>query len=175
MKQLFILLVTSFTFWACEEEIAPSQINQEFLLKYEYRNYAWGHQHNGWLLDSAGNIHQFVQPKNWKSVNAYFQIEQDSLKNNADQGSLASFNASKQDLVNIANYAINALQADLSEPNNKGADMGISTISIYQFDSISKVYTEHLIYQWGDWERKRENNAGYLIVDFVNKINTKLE
>ena len=42
-----------------------SSENQQILFQYEYVNYAWGYQHNGFIIDNEGKILTYNNPENW--------------------------------------------------------------------------------------------------------------
>ncbi|MDQ3016156.1 MAG: hypothetical protein M3R25_05480 [Bacteroidota bacterium] len=46
-------------------------MSQFVYFQYEYKNGAWGTQHEGWYIDQAGKISRYELPENW--------IEPDSM------------------------------------------------------------------------------------------------
>ncbi len=177
MKKVYIsLLLTIGLCLGCSEDSPSPSINseQEFLFKYEYNNQAWGRAHTGWLIDSAGMVWTYDRPREWYWPDTNSQISADLLQANQVHTTLSSLTITEDEMNKLMNYVGGALNSNLSEPVNRGADQGSTILSIYTFDLESNIYQENILHQSGDWYRTRGSRDAERLIEFLNDIQRRL-
>ena len=72
VKNIFILFTVIFI-TGCKKNIVINE-KQAILFQVEYINYAWGYQHNGFIIDNEGNVLTYKNPQNWNFPDKDFNL-----------------------------------------------------------------------------------------------------
>ncbi len=66
MKNIVLLVIIAFLLTGCRQtdEITFGGASS-LIFQSEYTNYAWGYSHNGWLLDTSGQVKRFQKSAKW--------------------------------------------------------------------------------------------------------------
>lgn len=133
-----------------KNEVFPNS-NQLILFQVEHTNYAWGYTHSGILIDSAGNVGYFNNPKNWHSMDTSGYISESEMNDNISKIDTFYINVDKNILLKNFNLVHYAAEGEITKPDMSGADMGETVYSAFSYDPVSKNYKHVLINQSGDW------------------------
>jgi hypothetical protein len=149
-----ILCITLFI--GCEKLLNQQQEswpipNQLVLFQVEYNNFAWGYQHNGYLIDSSGLVRSFSLPKNWHLPDSLGFISETSMNENISQLDTGSFYVDKNELLENYSKIKKISEGVLSKPKSTGADLGETDYSGYVYDATNNRYKRVLIKRSGDW------------------------
>ena len=158
MRNKLLYLACLVFLMACEKknDLFPNS-NQLILFQAEYVNYAWGYNHNGFLLDSSGNVRPYKLPKNWHFPDSEGNISQADMNENIMKLDSVSFTIKKDLLLKYFNMLKGASEGKLSKPVNTMFDFGELTYSGFLYDSETGKYKQVLIRKEGDWTT--ENNS----------------
>lgn len=172
--KIWIMLFIPFLFISCEEEIDTQNIEKKQLIYFQrdYRNYAWGYAHNGWFVDSAGNVISYYLPESWTEI--------DTLGNISDSAQLANLNISdticyhitETELLENIGLISDAFSGTFTEPEHEMCDAGISRYYAYKYNSATKTYSSVLIKQTGDLQIDNTSEAAGQIYDWLKTVNT---
>ena len=55
---------------------------QAILFEFEYINYAWSYQHNGFIIDNEGNVLTYNNPENWNFPDSDLRISEKQVAEN---------------------------------------------------------------------------------------------
>ena len=50
------------------------------MFQLEYVNYAWGYQHNGFIIDNEGNVLTYSNPENWNFPDKDFSLTESQVQ-----------------------------------------------------------------------------------------------
>jgi hypothetical protein len=169
----FMLLLISLLQASCTNE--SIEINPlEAYFQYESVNYTWGFSHNGFTIKPTGEILMFEKSTPWTFAENNLISKESFLKNlNASTNKDTLIDSSEIDLYNkLAAYAATG---KLSDPVNRGADMGAAIRKIIIPDKDNPLnYREILLTQTGDIEIHNMTPQALAITDWLNKIKEEL-
>jgi hypothetical protein len=166
---LSIVLITLFTSCLETEELKSGEITN-LIFQSEYVNYAWGYNHNGWMMDRSGIVKRFQKTAAWVFPDSTgFISEADMQKNIAACDSvIAEVGTSEFKLY--ADKALTCVNGTMTKPENKMADAGEHIWAFYIYDSGKNGYKRIILDMTGDWSQENlaPNSKG--IVDWMKKI-----
>ncbi len=134
-KQLVALVCMAGVFISCDKDCEgqPGELNSFALFQYEFRNEAWGHQHEGWFIDNEGNVGRYELPADWNEPDSLGFLTEEKLASNmlfADEiiGDISDTE------INTYTLLMNQVDPfDLSDVDVLGADGGSSFLYGYQW------------------------------------------
>ena len=159
---------------SCDQREVPVPAEQEILFEVYYINYAWGKQHNGFLIDKNGNIKTYKNPEDWNFPSADKEISADQIAKNLTKTTLASTKISQEELNDYASRIYTIDQTKLSKPENVGADMGESIFATYNYDAEKQTYKQVLISKSGDWKTENKDKSAQEIKNWLSDIRKKI-
>jgi len=147
-KTLFILFL--FIFFNCKKENETTPLlNQEVLFEVGFINYAWFFEHHGALIDSAGKVWHYDKPVNWHfPTNGY--ISSTDMKENIQKLDASNYTINKDSLIKYFVKLKKAAIGEISEPINRGNDIGYFFWLGYIYDSKTGMYKEIILKVTGD-------------------------
>ena len=178
--RLFIFLaLVYFSLTGCAKESSIDKTNilsQKIFFQYEYVNYAWGFQHQGWFIDSTGNVYSYNLPENdaWKRGDENGVISASDLNENMSKANLTGYRintgelASKVDLINKAKLG------EITEPVWAAADAGAMIYSCYTYDSSTKSYKKILLKQLGDYRADNKSKSADYLYRWMESVKVHL-
>lgn len=171
MKNLFQILVLLLLFSACDYvEVAPQEETSTLIFQSEYTNYAWGYNHNGWMMGNSGELKRFQKKAAWVFPDAQGYVsEADMLKNLAACDSVIA-KISTGDFSKFASMALTCADGPLSKAENKMADAGAHVYCFYLYEANQKRYRRVLLDMAGDWSQQNLAPNARVIVDFMKNI-----
>lgn len=170
---IYILLaVIIFTGKGCEEMLhANEQLpDQEYFFLYEYINFAWGYQHNGWLMDSAGTARYFEVPEKWMVPSTDAAIEIPGIENYVSRADSVITKVDRSVLIRKAQLIDAAAKGKFTDPENVMADAGSWSYYALQYDRDSETCERILLKQDGDWEIENLSEAAMELYDWMQSI-----
>lgn len=167
-----ILTAIILTGKGCEEMLhANDQLpDQEYFFLYEYINFAWGYQHNGWLMDSAGTVHYFEVPEKWMVPSTDAAIEISGIENYVSRADSVITKVDRSVLVRKAQLINAAAKGEFTEPENVMADAGSLSYYALRYDPDSETYERILLKQDGDWKIENLSEAAMELYDWMQEI-----
>ena len=172
VKQFSVLIFTAFIS-GCQKDYIVGK-GQEILFQQEYVNYAWGFQHNGYIIDIDGNVLTFKNPDKWNFPDKDSKLTDQQVKENIASSTLTGKKISKTDLHKYINYIDNISSSKITSPRNAGADMGSLVYYCYQFSENSSIYKATKIKMEGDFECENLNFYSKRVVDWMKNISNSL-
>ncbi len=144
------------------ERFIYSTQNSPFLFNYEYYSLAWGGKHNGYFMDSIGNMLRYNNPSKWNfyssseefSSNVFWGYETDgqiSPKHLFENLNSLKIESSDSSFMNIKiDEIVQSLTEAGFENSGGGCDMGINSYSILIFDNSCGLYNRIILKTTGD-------------------------
>ncbi len=169
VSKILILALALISLAGCGKNFTLSD-DQEILFQYEYRNYAWGKQHQGFFIDKKGNILTYANPEGWNNPDSDMMIYQDKLHENLDKCSISEKAVPLYELEKLARHIPNISSSKVSAIRNTGADMGSHVFICYKFDETFHVYKGYLIKMEGDNTCENLNFYSKKIVSWMKGI-----
>lgn len=177
------IMVLSMFFSNCEEENNNNRYdmtNQKILFHYEYVNHAWGRQHQGWIIDSAGDVHCYKSPKNWHNCDSIGLIDASLLESNLLQTDSVCFTIEKAELAQMISLIEEASRGEKLEPKQMRYDSGVQVYVAYMLNAVTNKYESVLLKQTGDYLIENKSQAAeelynwlYSIKNEINKLKRK--
>jgi hypothetical protein len=147
---------------------------QIILFQFEYINYAWGYQHNGFLIDIEGNVLKYNNPEDWNFPDNDFNLSESQVAENLSKCVLTNKKISGEELQKFINYIDNIASSKVTALKNVAADAGSSEFLCYQFSEKSGTYKGHLIKMEGDFTCENLNFYSKKVVLWMKDIKTTI-
>jgi hypothetical protein len=166
---LFCILIVFLNGCTETDEIYTGD-NAKLIFQSEYTNYAWGYNHNGWMMDSSGKARSFQKTAPWVFPDSLGYIsEADMLKNlaacDADLKQISATEFSK-----YAEKAATCVSGTLTKPENKMADAGANVWAFYYYDSTKKGYKRVILDMTGDWSQQNLAPTAKEVVEWMKTV-----
>jgi len=147
---------------------------QAILFQLSYVNYAWGYQHNGFIIDNEGNILTYSNPEDWNFPDNNFSLNEGQVIRNIGKCMHSGKKISKEELQKYTNYIKNIASSKVTALKNVSADAGTSEFICYQFSESTGTYKGYLIKKEGDFTCENLNFYSKKIVAWMRDINNSL-
>ena len=167
--RLISILIIAFSACGCQKDHLVSA-GQDILFQREYINYAWGYQHNGYIIESNGNVLTFNNPLKWNFPDKDKKLTEQQVKENISSCTLTGKKVPKNELQKYINYIDNISFSKVTAVKNVGADMGSLVYYCYQFSENSSTYKASIIKMEGDYECENLNFYSKRVVDWMEDI-----
>jgi len=173
MKRIFgksaiiILIILSVT--GCKKEFIISD-KQAVLFQFEYVNYAWGYQHNGFFIDNDGNVLTYTNPEEWNFPENDLTISEYEITENISKCLNINVSVPQAELHKYSNYIKNIASSKVTAPKNVAADAGSSEFICYQFSENTRTYKGYLIKMEGDFTCENLNFYSKKVVSWMKDI-----
>ena len=171
-KIIFIALV-ALLITGCKKNYIISD-KQAILFQFEYINYAWGYQHNGFIIDNEGNVMTYNNPEDWNFTENDFSISESQVAKNIGSCIQTGKKIPKDELQKYSNYIKNIASSKVTALKNVSADAGTSEFICYQFSESNGTYKGYLIKKEGDFTCENLNFYSKKIVAWMRDINNSL-
>ena len=171
MKNPGLILVLFALFTGCDYlEVAPKEETSTLIFQTEYTNYAWGFNHNGWMMGNSGEAKRFQKKAAWVFPDAQGYIsEADMLKNLAACDSVIT-KVTTADFSKYASMALTCADGPMSKAENRMADAGEHIYCFYLFEAAQKRYRRVLLDMTGDWSQQNLAANASTIVDYMKNL-----
>ena len=150
LNEIFIFMLAAFFITGCKKNIVINE-SQAVLFQVEYINYAWGYQHNGFIIDNKGNILTYNNPENWNFPDKELNINESQMNENIGKCLISGKKVSAEELSKYAGYIKNIASSKITALKNVAADEGSKQYICYQFSDKSRTYKGCLIKMEGDF------------------------
>lgn len=147
---------------------------QEILFQFDYVNYAWGYQHNGFIIDKEGDILTYNNPEIWNFPDKDFALSADQVNENIGYCLHSGKKISKAELQKHTNYIKNIASSKVTAPKNVAADAGSSEFICYQFSENTGIYKGYIIKTEGDFRSENLNFYSKKVFLWMRTINNSL-
>lgn len=162
-------MTVAISFFGCKKVHMVSQ-GQKILFQQEYVNYAWGYQHNGFIIDSEGNVLTFDKPDKWNWPDKNNMLSETQVNENISLCTSTGKKIPKAELQKYVNYIKYISSSKVTAPRHVGADMGSLVYSCYQFLESSSTYKAATIKMEGDFECENLNFYSKRVVVWMKDI-----
>lgn len=172
IKTILGILISIILLTACEKNAA--KMNSKILFQVEYANNAWSIQHDGFMIDSSGNVYSFNTPDPWTYCEINKTISEADMNTNLLSTDSICYTIGRSELLEMLELLNEAKEGNLTEPANVMADMGCTEYSGFLFDESSKTYTKILLKQSGDWQILNKNSSAEKLYQRLFDISLKI-
>jgi hypothetical protein len=156
----------------CEkEDTSFDWSKQRILFQYEYVNYAWGFQHQGWLIDSCGKVYCYNIPHNWTFCDNDGFITDSPMNVNVSATDSICKQVDIAELRSMAALIGPASNGKISTPVHEMCDAGGVSSVAFVYDSQNKQYKRVLLRQWGDFSSQNQSDAGRILANWLENVN----
>jgi hypothetical protein len=162
----FLVLFNS----GCKKNNAISH-KQTILFQLEYVNYAWGYQHNGFIIDNEGNVLTYSNPSDWNFPDNNFTLSESQVAGNIGKCTKTGKIIQKDELQKYANYIENIASSKVTALKNVAADAGSTEYICYQFSESTSTYKGYLIKLEGDFTCENLNFYSKKVITWMRGIN----
>jgi hypothetical protein len=141
-----------------DEELGSKSEQMTIYFQFEYVNHAWGYQHQGFVIDQAGNVYDYEKPENWNWPE-HNQINRQNFEMNLSQAEVRLSLLDKSEIKSAEVLALQARHGELTEQNHVMADAGAEIYAIYVAEKDSPTLTRYLLQQRGNLYQKNTSPA----------------
>lgn len=172
LKILFLLLfILSFT--GCKKNYLISE-KQTIIFQYDYTNYAWGYQHNGFIIDNQGNILTYNNPEDWNFRDKDMILTEEQVAENISKCQLSGKKIPENELRKFTAYIKKFASSEITAAKNVAADSGTAEYLCYQYSGTTGTYKGYLIRTEGDFTRENLNFYSKKVALWMKDINLSL-
>jgi hypothetical protein len=144
------------------------------IFQYDYINYAWGYQHNGFIIDNEGNILTYNNPEEWNFRDKDMILTEEQVAENISKCQLSGKKIPLEDLQKFTAYIKNIASSKVTASKNVAADSGIAEYLCYLYTGSTNTYKGYLIKTEGDFTRENLNFYSKKVVLWMKDINLSL-
>ncbi|MEK7719303.1 MAG: hypothetical protein AAB347_06795 [Bacteroidota bacterium] len=171
MKNLILGLILLTTLSGC---LLPNDIwakdESTLIFQSEYTNYAWGYNHNGWMLDISGQVKRFQKSAKWVFADSLGYISATDMQKNMSACDSVIEQIDSKEFTLYAEKAINCVNWNMTKPQNTMADAGEHIYAFYLYESGSNRYKRVILNMTGDWSQENLAPNAKEIVDWMKAI-----
>jgi len=171
--KFFLLLFSGIFFISCQKDHGISK-KQAILFQLDYVNYAWGYQHNGFVIDNEGNILTYNNPQDWNFPDNELTLFESQVEENISKCVPTGRKITSDELKKYSNYIKNIASSKVTALKNAGADAGSHEYICYQFSESTRKYKGHIIKMEGDFTCENLNYYSKKVVVWMKNINSVL-
>jgi hypothetical protein len=177
MRQSLSKIVLSFSLLlmilSCRKHNYSNE-NKEILFQYEYINYAWGYQHNGYIIDNQGNVLTYNNPESWNFPDKDLMLTEEQVSQNISLCTHSGEKINESDLQKYSGFIKNIASSQVTAMKNVAADAGSLEFICYQYIGNTGKYKKYLIKMEGDFTCENLNFYSKKVVTWMKDINTSL-
>jgi hypothetical protein len=172
MKAWIFLLVLPLILPGCHKPTLDLEQGKTMVLFQEaFVNAAWGYHHNGWIIDTSGNVKAFKQPAAWNFPDSSGYLTNLQMEQNLDMLlPKVLLKIEKKDMQTNYGKAFIAEKGVISTPKNQMFDAGVTIYSVIIYHPQTKKWKETLLFQRGDWETKNESSEANELYNWLLSI-----
>lgn len=148
--------------------------NKEILFQYDYINYAWGYQHNGFIIDNQGNVLTYNNPESWNFTDKDLTLTKEEISQNISLCTHSGKKITESDLQKYSGYIKNIASSQITAIKNVAADAGSGEFVCYQYSESTGTYKKFIIKMEGDFTCENLNFYSKKVVTWMRDINTTL-
>jgi len=171
------LVALLFLLTACKDEgndIKNDEMNQKVIFQFEYENFAWGHQHVGWFMNSSGYVFCYNLPDSWTQCDAEGFISASNMDFNLTQiDSICCF-IDKIELNAKIDLIEKAAQGEITEPVHEMCDAGIAVYAGFIYNPSTEMYKRILLKQVGDFRVDNTSPEAVALFNWLDTINLRI-
>lgn len=157
----------------CKKNYMVSK-KQEILFQLDYINYAWGYQHDGFIIDNEGKVLTYHNPENWNFPDNNIVLTEDQVEENITKCSVSGKQISSEELQKYANYIKNISLSEVTALKNVAADAGSIEFICYQYLESKGTYKGSIMKMEGDFTCENLNFYSKKVVSWMKEINNGL-
>jgi len=173
IKEIILITITVLFITGCKKNFIISD-KQAILFQFEYLNYAWGFQHNGFIIDNEGNVMTYNNPENWNFTDNDFRISDRQVAENISKCLHTGKKIPNDELHKFSNYINNIASSKVTALKNVAADAGSLKYICYQYSESSGIYKGTLIKMEGDFTCENLNFYSKKVVAWMRDINNNI-
>lgn len=147
---------------------------QEILFQFDYVNYAWGYQHNGFIIDKEGDVLTYNNPEIWNFTDNDFSLTTGQVNENIGYCLNSGKKISEAELQKYTSYIKNIASSKVTAPKNVAADAGSSEFICYQFSEDTGKYKGYIIKTEGDFRSENLNFYSKKVISWMRMIKNTL-
>lgn len=177
MKNLVLGLVLLTALSGClrPDDIGSKDIEVDYanwppIFQSEYTNYAWGYNHNGWMMNNSGQVKRFQKGAKWVFPDSLGYISAVDLSKNMNGCDSVLAQISSKDFTLYAEKAITCAKGPMSKATNTMADAGEHIYAIYLYESGGNRYKRVILDMTGDWSQQNLATKSKEIVEWMKTI-----
>jgi hypothetical protein len=173
MKNIILLFVLLTTLAGClrlDNIWADDSETGNLIFQSEYTNYAWGYNHNGWIMDSTGKVNRFQKKAAWVFPDSLGYVSFSDMQKNMAACDSVLAQVSSKDFALYAEKAFGCANSPMSKASNTMADAGEHIYAFYLYEPGSNRYKRVILDMTGDWSQQNLATKSKEVVDWMKAI-----
>ena len=142
------------------------------LFQYEYLGPAPVNDHNGYFIDSDGNILTYNSPPDWNFPGSDLILTDDQMEENLKQSTYAGIKVPEEELARYEKYIRFLALSKVSAPRNTGSEKGTARFICYEFTPNTGIYSGTIIKTEGAVSSENLNFYSKRIASWLKDIHT---
>jgi hypothetical protein len=172
-KKILCLFFAVVSIIGCNKKSAIID-NQAIYFQFDYINYAWGYQHNGFIIDNEGKVLTYKNPQEWNFPDNHFNLTESQVRDNIANCLYSGKTVSQEEFKKYINYIKNISSSKVTALKNVAADAGTTEYICYVFLPDSNIYKGFIIKQEGDFTCENLNFFSKKVSIWLKNINDSI-
>jgi uncharacterized Fe-S cluster protein YjdI len=175
-KHLYYIIIISvlvLLYAGCKKNLSVSNV-KDLYFQMDYLNYAWGYQHNGFIIKGNGEVLVYNNPEKWNFPDNNYMLTAEQVEENLGMCHPAGVKISGTELARYASHISNIASSKVSAPRNIAADEGTTQFICYETSGQEKNYKGYLIKMEGDFTCENLNFFSKKVVTWMKDISHNL-
>ncbi len=143
--------------------------NPKAVFIHEYINYAWGFQHNGYFVDTDGNILEFNLPEKWNRPDDLGYLSAAEMDENLQHAGKVLCNVNKHEVDRYSRMLRAAAKGRISKAVQMMYDAGTISTVAFLYEPENNRYRYIFIRQTGDYYQENESREARVIWKWMEK------
>jgi hypothetical protein len=173
LTRIVIISLLILSLPGCKKNLSVSH-KQSILFQFDYLNYAWGYQHNGFYIDNNGNVLKYNNPENWNFPDKDKILTKNQVEENISKCVQADIKISNDELQKLIKYIDHIASSKVTAIKNVAADAGASEYICYQYSENTGYYKGSLIKLEGDFTCENLNFFSKKVYTWMKEIGNSI-
>jgi len=170
MQKPFLIIPLLILFTSCDYLSYDPPEDQPVYFEYEYINFAWGYQHNGWIIDRDGNVCVWDKAEEWRKPDSTGYIGAADLEFNISLTDSVIVVVDSLELMDHVEMISGAKDGYITEPRNTAYDAGSSTFYAYYYDEEADAYQKIFLGSSGDFSSANTSDEAQKLVAWLREF-----
>jgi hypothetical protein len=140
------------------------------IFQSEYTNYAWGYNHNGWIMDNTGKVNRFQKKDAWVFPDSLGYISSMDMQKNFGACDSVIAQIPSIDFTRYAAKALTCVNGPLTKARMTMADAGENICCIYIYEADRQRYKRVILNVTGDWSQENLSSNAREVVNWMVTI-----
>jgi hypothetical protein len=168
-----ILLLMPVLASGCKRAPLPNE-RQAILFEMEFVRYSPEYQHEGFIVDSDGNVFEYHNPGKWNFPDRELRISEGQVAANIECCQNTGIKIPAEELLKYSNHIKNIAASKISAIKDVSDNSGTTEYMCYEYSETNRTYKGFIIKMEGDRSCENLNFFSKRMVDWMKNISNTI-